>query len=727
MSGTQTSAFPDQNTLLSSLSGGLTASVQRNQLLNEQGRQQIGAADLDYASRLAQGVLGITDPSQRAAAYTDGIQRLQAAGFAKNSPLQYPGDAAMQHVANLAIPVAQQYELGLVNPAGLSDAIDRITRGGSASVPASGGGNDNNFGNIRPNGASSGFNSYATPQEGIAAMSQNLAAYASQHGINTLNGLTSRWAPKGDGNNDPVAYAKTLGAKLGIDPNAPINLGDPMLQSRLIPAMAAVEKGRPFNQPSDVLTAGIQAGLGGSGGGVAARYPGAVQAAGPGAGLPTAATDPGTADLDGPRPLPPVGPGSPTPPTPQVLANTPAPVAGAPVQTAAALPPAAASPQAPAMPPTGVNSPQFLQATELQRQAAEIASYPGAAHSPLAQARIKELTARAALLMQADSVTQVPGVGQVHSLTGAVDKPVPHYVDDGHGGLVDATGSTLPPTPRGITTLSGNTYMLLPGGGKKLVEGADPDAIAARHQAETTGSAVGKDVVQQTQDFTNMQKDSANAINQIDMGLGHLTTAMQGNAQPGKFAGFKNAINAAATGLGINPASWIPLIGQTPEAVTDIQVAKKSLAIVSGAIIRQAIGGTNPELTDAKLQGFIDARPGIENDPRAIFRIMNWARGQVVFQNEMANAAMDAASQTPTGTVPATFRARYLAQHGGGPTYNTETGATEQPDGQRPARDSPYPDIPSNAPQKSQYVEGQTATGPGGKKAIYRNGAWTVQ
>lgn len=720
MSGAQTSPFLSTNELLAPT---VAYDAHQNALLRQQqGQQQIGAADLDYASRLAQGVLGITDPSQRASAYTDGIQRLQAAGFAKNSPLQYPGDAAMQHVASLAIPVERQYELGLVNPAGLSDAIDRITRGGSASVPASGGGNDNNFGNIRPNGASSGFNSYATPQEGIAAMSQNLAAYASQHGINTLNGLTSRWAPKGDGNNDPVAYAKTLGAKLGIDPNAPINLGDPMLQSRLIPAMAAVEKGRPFNQPSDVLTAGIQAGLGGSGGGVAARYPGAVQAAGPGAGLPTAATDPGTADLDGPRPLPAYGPGSPTPPTPTQLANTPSPV-----QTAQAAAPTPAAPQAPAMPPTGVNSPQFLQATELQRQAAEIASYPGAAHSPLAQARIKELTARAALLMQADSVVQVPGVGQVHTLSGVVDKPVPQYVDDGNGGLVDATHSTLPPTPRGITTLSGNTYMLLPGGGKKLVEGADPDAIAARHQAETTGSTVGKDVVQQTQDFANMQKDSANAINQIDMGLGHLTTAMQGNAQPGKFAGFKNAINAAATGLGINPASWIPLIGQSPEAVTDIQVAKKSLAIVSGAIIRQAIGGTNPELTDAKLQGFVDARPGIENDPRAIFRIMNWARNQVVFQNEMANSAMDVASQTPTGTVPATFRARYLAQHGGGPTYNTETGATEQPDGQRPARDTPYPDIPSNAAQKQQYVEGQTATGPGGKKAVYRNGAWTIQ
>jgi hypothetical protein len=122
---------------------------------------------------------------------------------------------------------------------------------------------DFNYGNIRPVGASTGFNSYATPQAGIAAMAANLAAYRTLHGINTLNGLTARWAPKGDGNNNPAAYAKSLGAKLGLDPDAEIDLTDPLLQSRLIPAMATIEKGRPFGASPDVLTAGIQQGLGG--------------------------------------------------------------------------------------------------------------------------------------------------------------------------------------------------------------------------------------------------------------------------------------------------------------------------------------------------------------------------------------------------------------------------------------------------------------------------------
>jgi len=356
MSGAQTSTFTNQ--LYDPLMAG-RQQAQTNALAVQQ--QEISSNEMEQASRAANWVLTQDD---KPAAYSTALRLLKANGYAKNSPDQYPGDAAISYLARQGTPSAEQFKVG-ENRAALAALAPGATPPSTAPTTDGGGGgwtSDNNFGNIRPTGASSGFNTYATPQEGVAAMSSNLAAYASKHGINTLNGLTARWAPKGDGNNDPTAYAASLGKMLGLDPDAPINLGDPLLQSRLIPAMAQIEKGRPFSQPRDVLLAGIQAGLGGAaapaptaapGGGVAARNPGAVQVAGPGAGAPTApAAPPAAADLMGPRTLPPIGPGSPVV-TPQSLANTPAP------QNALAPPPPPAAPAvaAPAATPPAALAP----------------------------------------------------------------------------------------------------------------------------------------------------------------------------------------------------------------------------------------------------------------------------------------------------------------------------------------------------------------------------------
>ena len=129
----------------------------------------------------------------------------------------------------------------------------------------------NNFGNIRS--PAGGFASYATPQDGVAAIVSNLTAYQDQHGINTLNGITARWAPAGDGANNPAAYANTISQLTGIDPNSQLNLHDPATLAKIIPAIAQVEHGRPIGVGGDVLSAGINAGLSGRPGGSAAPGP----------------------------------------------------------------------------------------------------------------------------------------------------------------------------------------------------------------------------------------------------------------------------------------------------------------------------------------------------------------------------------------------------------------------------------------------------------------------
>jgi hypothetical protein len=98
---------------------------------------------------------------------------------------------------------------------------------------------NNNFGNIKaPNG---GFARYDTPQAGVDAADKLLVAYGAKHGINTIAGIANRWAPKGDGNNDPVAKAAAMAQISGIPANQPINLSDPGTRARILPALFDTE------------------------------------------------------------------------------------------------------------------------------------------------------------------------------------------------------------------------------------------------------------------------------------------------------------------------------------------------------------------------------------------------------------------------------------------------------------------------------------------------------
>src|SRR5262249_54851790 len=66
-----------------------------------------------------------------------------------------------------------------------------------------------------------------------------LASYG-RKGINTVSGVVARWAPASDGNNTNN-YAGFVARKLGVDPNAPIDLSNPAVRQKLIPAMSGFE------------------------------------------------------------------------------------------------------------------------------------------------------------------------------------------------------------------------------------------------------------------------------------------------------------------------------------------------------------------------------------------------------------------------------------------------------------------------------------------------------
>ena len=101
--------------------------------------------------------------------------------------------------------------------------------------------NPNNVGNIRPVGLNTGFQQYKTPEEGIKAVDDQLRIYGEKHGVKTLRGVINRWAPSSE--NDTDSYIKTVAQRSGIDPDAPINLSDPVVRHLISAPIIGFEKG----------------------------------------------------------------------------------------------------------------------------------------------------------------------------------------------------------------------------------------------------------------------------------------------------------------------------------------------------------------------------------------------------------------------------------------------------------------------------------------------------
>jgi hypothetical protein len=397
----------------------------------------------------------------------------------------------------------------------------------------------------------------------------------------------------------------------------------------------------------------------------------------------------------------------------------------------ALAPPAAAAPapvaQAPAAvpappatrPATGQNSPQFQAALELNRraQALDLVVDPTGRTKALAAS----LRAQAALYMQADSVSYDPvtGIG-TKAITGErlnAAAPNAHYVwDADKGAYVDTSGThppVTPPSPRMTVTPAGDVIQARPGGGVNVVAPANPQDIATRKAAEAQGAGVGGDVAKQLPALAAQGRNAAQSIGNIDYGMSQLAKAQQGGINTGYFAGALTEAQSALKSIGV-PTDKVPFINVDPSAIGNIQTAQKTLAIVSSAILKQALGD-NSQITDAKIQHFIHAQPGIETDPQALGRVLNWARSQFVYENEMSTAAMKEAADSPTGTLPLNWQARYYRDKGFAPIYDPGSGEMRQPEGQAPSREpppAPPTAAPVNASARKADTVYQTPKGP---------------
>ena len=86
------------------------------------------------------------------------------------------------------------------------------------------------------------FVSFDSPEAGIRAMGRTLLTYQDAHGLNTVGGIISRWAPATE--NDTSSYAARVSQALGVQPNQQIDLHDPATLNKITKAMIGVENGK---------------------------------------------------------------------------------------------------------------------------------------------------------------------------------------------------------------------------------------------------------------------------------------------------------------------------------------------------------------------------------------------------------------------------------------------------------------------------------------------------
>lgn len=105
------------------------------------------------------------------------------------------------------------------------------------------------------------FVSFDSPESGIRAAAKILQAYQESHGINTMRGVVTRWAPPSE--NDTSAYIKAVEIRADIDPDDAIDLMDYQTVYMLLRAMTWQENGKPpedkeFWYPDDIWEKGLR-------------------------------------------------------------------------------------------------------------------------------------------------------------------------------------------------------------------------------------------------------------------------------------------------------------------------------------------------------------------------------------------------------------------------------------------------------------------------------------
>jgi len=105
--------------------------------------------------------------------------------------------------AVVAAAIGRSMAAPAISPAPTTDAAAPSDPDGDSGATI-----DNNMGNLRAGPTS--FQQFSTPAEGVAATANLLRSYPAKYGATTLTQIGAKWAPAGDGDNDPAAWAANV-------------------------------------------------------------------------------------------------------------------------------------------------------------------------------------------------------------------------------------------------------------------------------------------------------------------------------------------------------------------------------------------------------------------------------------------------------------------------------------------------------------------------------------
>jgi len=89
-----------------------------------------------------------------------------------------------------------------------------------------------------------GFFRFTAPEWGIRAVAKTLLTYKAKYGDDTLLELFTRYAPAGDGPNNPKRYAEFVGKQTGIEIDEAFDLSDRTVMRAILTAIFKMETGQ---------------------------------------------------------------------------------------------------------------------------------------------------------------------------------------------------------------------------------------------------------------------------------------------------------------------------------------------------------------------------------------------------------------------------------------------------------------------------------------------------
>ena len=215
----------------------------------------------DFTTQVGMGVLN-TPPELRPQAFAAAHAEAKRRGMDTSTwPTEWSPQAEGWLTFNVkkAIPVATWFAE--------NERTAREAAGQPVPLTAGGGVSPYNIGNVRPvgGGPTSGFQQPASLDDGIRLAVSNVQAYPAKFNGGqpmTLLQIGQRWAPAGDGKNDPAAWARNVAQIGGLPVDQPLDFANPQVQAAFARGVHGAEHGAQAVQPIEVYQKAIATGGG---------------------------------------------------------------------------------------------------------------------------------------------------------------------------------------------------------------------------------------------------------------------------------------------------------------------------------------------------------------------------------------------------------------------------------------------------------------------------------